>query len=72
MVKPCRKQLSGATNRKKAKAKAIEIANVMSIVSSIHVCLIKAYFKAKNVNDTEKYADMLHYYTPCNKYLFKQ
>jgi len=49
MAKNCKKQLSGAENRKKAKIKAITIANVLSKISKLN-----AYFNVKNaVNKPE-------------------
>lgn len=49
MAKNCKKQLSGAENRKKAKIKAIKTANVLSKIPKII-----AYFNVKNaVNRSE-------------------
>jgi len=49
MAKNCKKQLSGAENRKRAKVKAIKTANVLSKVAKLD-----AYFNIKNaVNRTE-------------------
>ncbi|KAL4107955.1 hypothetical protein QTP88_018224 [Uroleucon formosanum] len=49
MAKNCKKHLSGAENRKKAKIKAIKTANVLSKVPKLN-----AYFNVKNaVNSTE-------------------
>jgi hypothetical protein len=44
MAKNCKKQLSGAENRKRAKIKAIKNANVLSKVAKLD-----AYF---NINDS--------------------
>ena len=57
MVKTITTQPSGSSNRKKAKNKKIEIANVMTKVLSIN-----SYFKANNVvNSTEKTPSMLYF-----------
>lgn len=56
MVKTSRSQPSGSSNRKKAKNKKIEIANVMAKVPCIN-----SYFKANNVvNSPEKTSSMLN------------
>jgi len=60
MVKTSRTQPSGSSNRKKAKNKKIEIANVMAKVPCIN-----SYFKANNgnnmLNSPEKTSSMLYF-----------
>lgn len=57
MVNTSRKQPSGSSNRKKAKTKKIEIANVMAKVPCIN-----SYFKANNTkNSSENTSSMLYF-----------
>lgn len=66
MAKNCKKQLSGAENRKKAKIKAIKTANVLSKVPKLN-----AYFNVKHaVNSTENTSSINIYYTYINYFSF--